>query len=254
MEKQIVACDKVIVICTPTYASRVDQRQGGAGYEQQIISGHIAAGVPRQKFVPVIRRGNIKPGRDCAIPTHFSGIYAVDMRKDAEFNKATKTLLLAIYGERSVAPPKLGTRVNHRSRSKRDKNCIRLPIMDLDGWHLVSGVAMNQEHPKTFEIPPERVRQNVKIGDYVKLIFEIAVPQSEQFGGSSGERMWVKVTGKQGGYYLGTLANQPLSFDQTDALKFGDRIVFLPEHVIRFDRQGKSALSSTRARSKRAPK
>jgi uncharacterized protein YegJ (DUF2314 family) len=74
----------------------------------------------------------------------------------------------------------------------------------------------------------------VRKGDVVKLIFEIAVPYSEEFGSICGERMWVEVTQRAAPYIVGILANQPLSFGETDVLKQGDEIVFLPEHIIDF--------------------
>jgi hypothetical protein len=63
------------------------RRQGGVGYEAQIVSARIAASIPRSKFVPVIRAGELKPGEpDCAIPPHFQGIRTVDMRQEAQYN------------------------------------------------------------------------------------------------------------------------------------------------------------------------
>src|SRR5690242_14322301 len=48
MEGNLTACDKTLIICTPNYAAKSIERKGGVGYEQQIISGHIAAGVERR--------------------------------------------------------------------------------------------------------------------------------------------------------------------------------------------------------------
>jgi hypothetical protein len=90
MEKYIVDCDRVIVVATPNYARRSEGRNGGVGYEQQIISGHIAAGVPRRKFIPIIKSGEIKPGPRCALPSHFSGTFIVDMRKKAQYGDGIK--------------------------------------------------------------------------------------------------------------------------------------------------------------------
>src|ERR1700674_4861087 len=143
MEKQIVDCDFVIVVCTPLYAARSQQRKGGVGYEQQIISGHIAAGVPRHKFIPVVRKGEFEPGTRCAIPPHFSGIYAIDMRKDAQYDQGVKSLLLAIHEAPQHPAPKLGARFRRRARHRK-KQLGRLPIIELDGYRLISGVAMNQ--------------------------------------------------------------------------------------------------------------
>lgn len=70
---------------------------------------------------------------------------------------------------------------------------------------------MNQEHPKTFEIPSEKARQGIKKGDVVKLVFEVAVPHSNEFGGLSGERMWVGVERRKGAYFIGKLLSSLIS-------------------------------------------
>src|SRR4051812_36864813 len=80
MESKIKSSGHVLVICTPQYARRSNKRVGGVGYEQQIISGRIAAGIPRRKLIPIVRAGEIALGPKCAIPDHFVGSYALDMR------------------------------------------------------------------------------------------------------------------------------------------------------------------------------
>jgi hypothetical protein len=55
METQTTRCDHVLIVCTPTYASKSIDRTGGVGYEQQIISGQIAAGIERRKLIPIVR-------------------------------------------------------------------------------------------------------------------------------------------------------------------------------------------------------
>jgi TIR domain len=67
MESKIKSSGHVLVICTPAYAKRANKRLGGVGYEQQIISGRIAAGIPRRKFIPIVRAGEIDLGPRCAL-------------------------------------------------------------------------------------------------------------------------------------------------------------------------------------------
>jgi len=107
---------------------------------------------------------------------------------------------------------------------------VRLPSMELDGWHLESGVVRHEANPDTFEIPDEAQRRNLVGGDIVKLIFEIEVRDADL--GPASERMWVLVHDRAGPYYVGELNNHPASSDEQDVLRAGDRVVFLPEHVI----------------------
>ncbi|AUL95867.1 hypothetical protein FORC54_1722 [Vibrio vulnificus] len=47
--------------------------------------------------------------------------------------------------------------------------------------------------------------------------------------GASIERMWVEVKGLEKGLYVGTLDNDPYG---NALLKYGDDVVFGPEHII----------------------
>lgn len=67
------------MILTPNYRTKSLVRQGGVGYEQQIISGEIMSGIRRNKFIPVLGKGSSGAGIDCAIPPHFSGIALIDL-------------------------------------------------------------------------------------------------------------------------------------------------------------------------------
>jgi hypothetical protein len=216
METKIKSSGHVLVICTPTYAKKSNKRIGGVGYEQQIISSRIAAGIPRRKFIPIIRAGKIELGPECALPDHFLGSYALDMRAKRLSTSKFEDLLRAIFNTKKLIRTK---------QSRAISDLIRLPSLKLDGWHLLSGVESHRRAPKTFWIPPHWQRNNLKAGDIAKLIFDIRGPD-----GVFGERMWVLVTGRSGPYYLGELRNQPLAARRN--LKFGSFVVFLPEHVV----------------------
>jgi hypothetical protein len=219
MESKIRASGHVLVICTPTYARKANLRRGGVGYEQQIISGHIAAGVPRRKFIPIIRAGSLSPGRTCSIPTHFSGIFAVDMSTPQRVNKNFEDLLRTIHRvPRHSLPLQMGGSASSRGRQTRLANA------EIEGWWLGSGVVRHQQNPRTFEIPSERARHSLRADQLVKLTFEHNTDEM----GFVGERMWVRVTGIDGPYYVGKLSNVPTAIP----LRFGSKVVFLPEHVI----------------------
>ena len=58
----------------------------------------------------LVRKGSLKPGRNCAIPMHLSGLYAVDFRKDERGDSELEGLLRAIFAEPKHKPPELGNR------------------------------------------------------------------------------------------------------------------------------------------------
>jgi hypothetical protein len=240
MEAEIEACDFVLVICTPEYAKKSTARKGGVGYEQQIISGNLASGIERRKFIPVVRSGEMKVGPELAIPPHFQGILAIDMRGPDGIDSHLESLLRAIFKVPAVTAPTLGPPpafvqdAAKGSASAKPNKPARLSLIDFDGWQLISGVAMNERHPNTFSIPTTEQRAKVIPSDFVKLGFEVAEEDLESDAGVStfNERMWVQVKGAYGPYLWGTLSNTP-SFDRADiGLEFGAEIVFLPEHIL----------------------
>ncbi len=118
MERSVINSDYVLVICTPKYAKKSNERKGGVGYEQQIISGQLLYGTPREKFIPVIRSGSLN-GTACALPGHFIATKAIDFRKvkadqiadSMQFNK----LVGAIFSLASAEPPPSGNLTFDRS-------------------------------------------------------------------------------------------------------------------------------------------
>lgn len=241
MEHEVSESDKVLVVCTPLYAQRSLQRAGGVGYEQQMITGQIAAGVPRNKFIPILRRGTFVPGPECGIPAQFAGILALDMTSAAREEAAFEQLLRAVFGRPPMDVPALAEPPAFLTVP------LRLAHMETEGWRLESGVVRNEVSPDTFKIPTEEERNNVQVGQFVKLPFLFAVDPDDEETTFEGERMWVKLTGRAGPYLLGTLANQPASYSYLNEdgetysafddapLKFGSPIVFLPEHIIDID-------------------
>jgi tetratricopeptide (TPR) repeat protein len=132
MEQEVEASDFVLVVCTPSYAHKSNKRQGGVGYEQQIVSGQLMAGIARSKFIPILRKGGCEPGPDCAIPAHFLGIAWIDFRDDEAFEVSLEDLIRVILSKPRFAPPPLGlrplletstaTNLNRSSLTESDEN------------------------------------------------------------------------------------------------------------------------------------
>jgi hypothetical protein len=237
MEVEIVTCDYVLIVCTPNYYTKSLTRKGGVGYEQQIISGYLAAGQARGKFIPVVRKGNFEPGDNCAVPPHFAGILAVDLRDDTMAEHGQEQVLRAIFKVPLYEPPPIGERPQWGTIAVLVDEIeeLRLATLDLDGWELNSGLAQHHRTPETFYMPSEKERRTLVEGDIVKLIFNISIPPDEDDPDAPqtfGERMWVIVQRRVGPYYVGELNNNPVTSDEQDKLYAGSEVIFLPEHVI----------------------
>ena len=91
-------------------------------------------------------------------------------------------------------------------------------------YSLEDGEESHRNAPETFEIPARSAREDLRPGQIVKLMFNIALD-----GEPTVERMWVIVEARDGDAYIGALDNQPST---TDKMRPGMKVRFEPKHVI----------------------
>ncbi len=115
---------------------------------------------------------------------------------------------------------------------------MNLATFENDYWELRSGEAAHRENPDTFWIPDIQERKALKIGDAVRLIFEIEGYDENDKVEIISERMNVIVSEIIGDMYIGILDHQPASIDPEDDfyLGYGVEIPFKAEHVINITR------------------
>jgi hypothetical protein len=112
MEKAIRENDFVLIVCTPRYKTKSDNREGGAGYEGDIVTAEIFTKRNHRKFITVLAQGT----PNTAIPTSLQGKYHIDLSQPTGRETAYQDLLLTLLGNRPVAPP-IGTRATVTPRS-----------------------------------------------------------------------------------------------------------------------------------------
>ena len=101
MENAISGNDFVLIICTPRYKLRSEAREGGVGYEGDIITGALLQERNHRKFIPVLRIGEWRH----AAPAWLAGKYYVDLRDGPRFDPQYEDLLSTLRGTRPQAPP-----------------------------------------------------------------------------------------------------------------------------------------------------
>ena len=57
METAITSNDYVLIVCTPQYKQKSDERTGGVGFEGDIITGEILHNNNHRKFIPILFQG-----------------------------------------------------------------------------------------------------------------------------------------------------------------------------------------------------
>lgn len=96
---------------------------------------------------------------------------------------------------------------------------------------MVDGVAMNRQHPRTFEIPSIEEKKAVPVGGHVKIGVATNAKRAAPY-----ERFWVLVTANntETGVVTGTVDND-LLFTKGHGLKYGDEVTIPYNYVISID-------------------
>ena len=188
MERNIENCDFVIVICTPTYAEKANNREGGVGYESMVIAGALASQIESRKFIPVLRSGDWKS----SLPIYLRSKHGVDLSNDPYLETQYEQLIRALHCE-PVQPPPVGSKPAFSNRTRvpaassglveppkpgiRDTQPNYVAWADSDPGPLVDIVVMNS--PDVLEAwraaglecpPPVRMKALLDTGSAVTII------------------------------------------------------------------------------------
>lgn len=75
MERSVATSDKVLIIATPEYKDRADNRKRGVGYETSLITDDLVNDQNRVKFIPIIRKGT----KETSFPRYLGSRKGLDM-------------------------------------------------------------------------------------------------------------------------------------------------------------------------------
>lgn len=100
MEKSVRENDYVLLICTPKYKLKSENRIGGVGYEGDIMTAEVLQTSNHRKFIPVLQSGD----KDVSIPSWLKGKYFIDLSTDFHFKKNFEDLITTVLNAREVAP------------------------------------------------------------------------------------------------------------------------------------------------------
>jgi hypothetical protein len=101
MERAVRDNKFVLIVCTPKYKAKSDGRQGGVGYEGDVMTGEVFTQGNQRKFIPILRKGEWKD----AAPSWLTGKYYVDLKGDPYSERHYQDLLLTLHDQRPKAPP-----------------------------------------------------------------------------------------------------------------------------------------------------
>lgn len=118
MEKIHIA-DKVILVMTPDYKFKADNRIAGVGYEYQIITTEISKSITQNnKFIPILKSGR----KEDSVPLFLQSFISLDLTFEELFEIKYLELLKNIYDEPIINKPIKGERPNFKILEKQISN------------------------------------------------------------------------------------------------------------------------------------
>lgn len=103
MQDSVTHSDRVIMVCSDQYVTKADERLGGVGFENMIITGEMVAKVSTSKFIPVIRM-NPKT----SIPKFLGARIYINFNDDAAFDDKLEDLARELHGVPRLTKPPIG--------------------------------------------------------------------------------------------------------------------------------------------------
>ncbi|MEP3209741.1 MAG: toll/interleukin-1 receptor domain-containing protein [Maribacter sp.] len=100
MEKSVRENDYVLIICTPNYKAKSENRIGGVGYEGDIMTAEVLQTSNHRKFIPILKSGT----KETSIPSWLQGKYYVDLSNGRHYNNNYSDLTTTLVNDREVAP------------------------------------------------------------------------------------------------------------------------------------------------------
>ncbi len=101
MERSVLDNDLVLIICTPQYKEKSDNRTGGVGYEGDIMTAEVLSKRNNRKFIPLLCRGSWEG----AAPAWLSGKYYIDLRGIPYSEDRYGDLVATLLNKRPGPPP-----------------------------------------------------------------------------------------------------------------------------------------------------
>lgn len=89
MEQAVATSDKVLIIATPEYKDRADNRKRGVGYETSLITDDLVNDQNKIKFIPIIRKGT----KETSYPRYLGSRKGLHMTDDSGYKEQLEVLV-----------------------------------------------------------------------------------------------------------------------------------------------------------------
>lgn len=110
MEEMIAKSHRALIILTPNYKTRADNRIGGVGYEYSLITSEVFKNQASSKFIPILRQGTIEESS----PRTLESKIAIFMREEDNFEEQLEELCREIHNEPKIKVPQIGPKPQYQ--------------------------------------------------------------------------------------------------------------------------------------------
>jgi TIR domain len=181
MEKAIGIADKVILILTPQYKDKADNRKTGVGYEYSMISREFYdTQNENTKFIPVLRIGKQQESS----PIYLKSLIYHPMVDDMKFESALFELARSLCDKPKIVKPEIGVTPNFEIRpldkdpiiEKANKIVHKFKSEEIRSQYISSPVGI-QESKNQFNLFLDKLSEKA---NYYKQNTEIAIGFSSE--------------------------------------------------------------------------
>ncbi|MBI1944533.1 MAG: toll/interleukin-1 receptor domain-containing protein [Deltaproteobacteria bacterium] len=152
METAVRRADHILLVCTPAYAKKANERSGGVGYENVVITGEIFQRftAAEGRVIPVLRSGSWDESR----PTWTKAMMAADLRDEGKYAEGLEAILRHVHAEPAFVRPPLGAKPSFAARAAPSDGGPSLAALKFvnQGW-ADSEVELGNQLRVTFSLP-----------------------------------------------------------------------------------------------------
>ncbi len=92
METQLMAADRVLIVCTEKYVQKANAGVGGVGYEKMIVTAALLARIDSNKVIPLIRQSG-----GATLPTFLKTKLYLDFSRPDQFEFSFDELVRTLH-------------------------------------------------------------------------------------------------------------------------------------------------------------